>query len=172
MKKRIFEKLYHDYFALVKHVCRGYLGSDELAMDTAQDVYVSAWNNIDSLKPGHEKGFLLTIAKNKCLNILRHKSIGEKYGEYSQHRANLNMINLTALENSTGLIYKKDIERIIYKEIEKMPESINRTFCMRVYDGMSSKKIARVEGVSQRTIEYRLKRANTILNLKLDDYLK
>lgn len=170
MKETYFKTLYHDYFSLVRHVCHSYLSDESLAMDTAQEVYVAAWNNLDKFISGREKGLLVTIAKNKCLNILRRRCIDLKYSEHSQYNEKVNLINLTALEYSADTTYCKDIETIISRELKKLPVEFANTFRMRIYQGLPNREIAEIEGVSVRTIEYRLRRINTILEKQLTDY--
>ncbi len=172
VKRKRFENIYNEYFSLVKHVCCGYLGDEELSTNTVQDVFVTFWNNMDMVKELSERNFLLTIAKNKCLNILRHKIVEQKYKEHSLYNMKLDLINLSALEHSTSSIYCKEIEKIIHNEVNKFPDSFIRTFHYKVFEGLSNKKISLIEDVSERTIEYRLRKINLALKERLKEYIK
>ncbi len=95
-----FEVLYDRHHAAVLSYCRHMLGSRDEAEDALQQAFVSAHADIVSTdKPIRFKAWIFTIARNRCLSILRarreqptehveHVSTAG-LGEEVQHRAEL-----------------------------------------------------------------------------------
>ena len=95
-----FEVLYDRHHAAVLSYCRHMLGSRDEAEDALQQAFVSAHADIvSSEKPIRFKAWIYTIARNRCLSILRSRreqpsddidrvsTVG--LGEEVQHRADL-----------------------------------------------------------------------------------
>ena len=67
--ERAFGRLYDDWFDRVYDVARRIVRDDEVAADVAQEAFLSAWRNLDSLAdPGSFGGWILRIARNGALN--------------------------------------------------------------------------------------------------------
>jgi RNA polymerase sigma factor (sigma-70 family) len=95
-----FEVLYDRHHAAVLSYCRHMLGSRDEAEDALQQAFVSAHADIISTdKPIRFKAWIFTIARNRCLSILRARreqpTENVEYvstaglGEEVQHRADL-----------------------------------------------------------------------------------
>lgn len=69
-----FESLYKRYFGRVAAVVRQFKFTDAAADDLIQDVFVQAWQRLDSLSdPAAFGAWVSTIARNRCLNEIRKK---------------------------------------------------------------------------------------------------
>jgi RNA polymerase sigma-70 factor (ECF subfamily) len=67
-----FETLYKKYRHAVRMVVSRFPFHDAAADDLVQDTFVQAWQNRDSLKdPNAFSGWIVSIARNRCLNELR-----------------------------------------------------------------------------------------------------
>jgi len=67
-----FETLYRRHYHAVRAVVGRFRFADAAQDDLIQDIFIQAWQNIDSLKEQAAfSGWLMTIARNKCLNELR-----------------------------------------------------------------------------------------------------
>lgn len=67
-----FEFLYKKYYGLVAATVRKFRLGDASADDIIQDTFVQAWQNLSSLKdPKAFRGWLLTIARNNCLMVIK-----------------------------------------------------------------------------------------------------
>lgn len=67
-----FETLYRRHYQAVRAVVTRYRFYDAGADDLIQDIFVQAWQNIGSLKEQAAfSGWLMTIARNRCLNEIR-----------------------------------------------------------------------------------------------------
>ncbi len=67
-----FNEIYNAYLGKVSSIVRGFRFHDGAADDIIQDTFVQAWERLDTLKdPKAFGGWLITIARNKCLNEIR-----------------------------------------------------------------------------------------------------
>lgn len=98
-----FEVLYDRHHAAVLSYCRHMLGSRDEAEDALQQTFVSAHTDIVSTdKPIRFKAWIFTIARNRCLSILRARReqpsedlehvATEGLGEQVQQRAELRQL--------------------------------------------------------------------------------
>ena len=73
-----FSRLYTTYFGNVVQFVAGYVNDGEAAKDIAQDVFVILWDNRERIDASYPvKAYLLTLARNRALNHLKHKRVQE-----------------------------------------------------------------------------------------------
>jgi RNA polymerase sigma-70 factor, ECF subfamily len=74
-KKEIFLTLYDRYKNMVLKCCYHYLGDYELANDLFHDIFVKILQKAQAIKnPALFKSWLMTIARNSCVDYLRKTS--------------------------------------------------------------------------------------------------
>lgn len=67
-----FERLYKSHYRAVRTVVSRFRFGDATADDLVQDIFMQAWQNLASLKDQAAfSGWLMTIARNRCLNEVR-----------------------------------------------------------------------------------------------------
>ncbi|RYZ56113.1 MAG: sigma-70 family RNA polymerase sigma factor [Proteobacteria bacterium] len=67
-----FETLYRRHFHAVRAVVSRFRFADAAQDDLIQDIFIQAWKNLSSLKePAAFSGWLMTIARNRCLSELK-----------------------------------------------------------------------------------------------------
>lgn len=170
--KVLFEKFYTDHYSKVKYFAMQYLNDEEDACNVAQEVFVSFWMNIENVDFNKNiLAYLLTAAKNKSLNILSKESYRNKYKsdvikDYYQ------TINQKLLkDNVTSNIFGKEIEGILQKAFEQMPQYVKETFVMCKLKGFKQREVAIILGISEKTVEQRMKRAMMVIRREFKDYL-
>ena len=91
-----FEGLYRDYFTRTLFFAQQYLPDPEEAREIAQETFVTLWEKRTEIRPDLSvQAFILTIAKHKCLNVLRKKIAEQKYSDSLTARET--MANYSAL---------------------------------------------------------------------------
>ncbi len=68
-----FNELVVEHQTLVYNLCYRMLGQTQLAEDTTQDAFVSAWRNIETFRGETFRPWLLRIAANLCRDELRRR---------------------------------------------------------------------------------------------------
>lgn len=71
MNNELIERLVRDYSRLVFTVCYRMIGDYHEAENLTQDTFISAMNALERFEGENYKAFLVTIASNKCRDLLK-----------------------------------------------------------------------------------------------------
>jgi RNA polymerase sigma factor, sigma-70 family/RNA polymerase sigma-70 factor, Bacteroides expansion family 1 len=163
-----FNKTYLSYFRCVEQYAYTFIKEREEAKSLAQDVFIRFWEKMDVVDKSRDPlPYLLTITRNYCLNVLRHK---KHFDSYVSYRLNRFYIDVLSSQNS-NIIYMQDIQRRINEGIQEMPEKVRETFILSRNKGLKNREIADYQLISVSAVEFRLSCAFRILRNKLKDYL-
>ena len=167
----IFNQLYLKYFHKVQHVAYSYLFDTEQARGVAQEVFLKLWDKREQIDPDKEVyGYLITMTKNLCINILKRKVIEKKYKDFSNYKlqAEINLLSLS--NNTTGKLIEKEISSLLDNALKMMPEKVRATFKLSRTGNLKQQEIADIQGIALRTVESRLKTSMEILRKVFKDY--
>ncbi len=170
-RKKRFEKIFELYYNSIVHFSFYYLNDYEKSREVAQDVFFTLWKNIDA--ENITFSYILTIAKNRCLNVLRSESHHIKYSNVTRSAEKRKEINLYTLENTQidSLLASSEIQRIMYETLDKMPSKTKEAFLLNRFENKSYDEIAEIQKVSRKNIEYRIMCALRLLRRALADFL-
>lgn len=167
-----FEKIYALHFYKVRYFAYNYLKDDELATDVAQEVFVKIWESPN--QPDYTKDvvpYLITIAKNICMNILKRRKIKQKYDDFSLNNI-METINSESLhELPISALYSNEVEKILTISLNEMSPSIKETYLLNKVKCHKYKEIAQIQNISIKTVEWRMASAMRILQKRFKDYL-
>lgn len=158
----IFNAYYPDLVIFASRFTNDLMDSEEIV----QDSFVKLWEKRESININISlKSYLLKIIHNKCIDWLRHNKIMQTHNRY-------------VMENSPRFEYDTD-NYVLYSELQqqleaalcKLPEEILEAFHMNRYKGLKYHEIAKVLGVSVRTVEVRIGKALGMLRNHLKDYM-
>lgn len=151
-----FENLYKMYSQKIFRVCLGYFNDVDKAKDVTQDVFISVFENLKTLKHYENvSGWIYRIASNKCLRQIEN----EKRIQMVDH---LDVLNLEDIENST-----KEARFIkLHQCIAGLPE-IDRIIIGLYLEDLSQKDIAEIVGLSHANIRVRIHRIKEVLTEKM-----
>ncbi len=168
----VFEQTYVSYYNKVKYFTLQYLSDPEIANCVTQDVFVSFWVNIEKIDFSKSVlPYLLTSAKNKALNILSHEFYKKRY-QNDLSLKYIHEINYSLLkDDTTSRILQKEIVEILSESFEEMHPNVKQTFLMCKVKGFKQKEVADLLGISQKTVEQRIKKAMMVIRKRFKDYL-
>lgn len=138
------------------------------------EAMISLWENREKWeKDSNLHALLLTIIKNKSLNYLEHEQVRmraeEAINTHKQRELDLRIATLEACEPES--IFNTEIQRIVYKTLEQLPEQSRHIFILSRYHNAPNKKIAEQLGISIKSVEFHITKALKLLRLELKDYL-
>ena len=137
------------------------------AEELAQSVFVTIWEtrqSIDPFKPF--KNYLFTIARNHFYDILR-KRVSERC--YTDYILQQNDLMADDLEKQ---IEEKEINEIINKLLQQIPERRRKIFRMSRDENLTYKQIAENLHISENTVDSQIRNVHNYLRRKLPKYLK
>jgi RNA polymerase sigma-70 factor (ECF subfamily) len=150
------KEYYEKYFPMVLRRCRCILGSEEDALDAAQDVFIKLMRRSGTLKGDYPSSLLYTIATNTALNRLRWK---KRHPETVPDGEGLGGIDRA---------YEHAEAKALVEELLRVEPETTRGICfMYHWDSMSLEEIGRALGMSVSGVRKRLmgfhRRARSIL---------
>lgn len=169
-----FEDVYLSYFSKMKYFAKEYVISEEDAENIVQDVFVELWENKEMLNMHMNLiAYLFTTIKNKCLNHLRHKLVVQETANKLQEEYTISLrMNLDSLEVfDNNLFSDHDIEKIISRALDTLPEKCRAIFIMSKIEGKKHNEIAQELNISINTVGSQIGIAYKKLRTELKDYL-
>lgn len=168
------EECYRAHLHKIVRFAYSYLGDMAASYDVAAEVFTTVWERRDTIDFSKDTlPYLMTIAKNKSLNRLKRLKVKNSYERNFKYTNSVAIeINYRALSSIDSLtIFSKEVEQIIYASLEEMTDSVKNTFIMSRFRELKYHEIAKIEGVSIKTIEKRMSIALKILRISLKEYL-
>jgi RNA polymerase sigma-70 factor (ECF subfamily) len=156
-----FKELYDRYSSSVHAYCLRVMPSEELAEDIFQEVFIKFYQNVRSAATKTNiPGFLITIARNLCLNYKRDK------------RQMVPIDDLEFMFPQTDNYEQKELLDLITRSLELVDDDYREAFVLREYSGMAYKDIAEICDISLANAKSRVFRAKKQLKSILKPYLK
>ena len=169
-----FENMYTAYYSRMKRFAQEYVIHAEDAENIVQDIFLELWENKLFLS-AHINifSFLFTAVKNRCIDFLRHQAIVQKTADKLQEEhQKMFQMKQHALELLDEKIFSEtDIEKIVQKAIDSLPERCREIFIMNKMEGKKQKDIAETLHISINTVESQMAIAYRKLREALKDYL-
>jgi RNA polymerase sigma factor (sigma-70 family) len=141
-----FEEIYDRHHRGLLAFCRHMLGSREEAEDAVQHSFLSAYRN---LRAGdHEirlKAWLYTIARNRCLSMLRAR---REQVEFDESR-----VAEPALEGLATEVQRRDDLREMLADLERLPDEQRAALVLFELGDHSQEDIATVLGVRREKVK-------------------
>src|ERR1035437_395789 len=164
--KSAFSSLFTAYYSDLVMFAITFLKDLDSSEEIVQDVFLKLWEDREVIIVTTTlKSFLLKLIQNRCLDCLRHAKVIN-----SHHDTVINSSPLLECDTE-NYILRSEIEKIVQKALDKIPEEIAEPFKLNRYEGLKYREIAEKMHVSNRTIEVRVGKVLQILRNELKDYL-
>jgi RNA polymerase sigma-70 factor (ECF subfamily) len=144
------EALYRSYGPLVRRRARSILGDDLDAQDAVQEVFVRVIGAIAEFRGQSQPStWLYRIATNLCLNRLR---------DGRRRRDHLSRLGQEAVGTASAPSLPPEARATLQRVLAALPPELTEIAVYYYVDEMDQAEIAKILGVSRRTIGYRLDR--------------
>jgi RNA polymerase sigma factor (sigma-70 family) len=157
------EHLYKIYYSLFLKVCARYARDMEDAEQLINDGFLKIFTNMDKYGgTGSFEGWMRRIMINTCLDYLRSK--------YLKDAKMMSMKSMPA-DDAPVPVSADAIENLNFKElitvIQCLPAMTRTVFNMYVFDGYNHGQIGEQLEISEKTSQWHLHKARTILQKKI-----
>ena len=168
-----FDELVRRYKDRIYNVVYRFIGNHEETLDVCQEVFVRAYRGIDGFK-GEAKVYtwLYTIAANLARNRIRDGT--RKGRNYGTSLEALDAIAPGVVQRATQVQQNpraeavgRELEGLLQKCLEELPEHYRMTFVLRTFDELSYDEIAEITGCPVGTVKSRLNQARCMLRDRL-----
>ena len=141
----VFEGIYKSYYVYILNFAYSFVMDRAAAEDIAQDVFWKLWRRPSWLpQPDDARHYLLRLAKNECLNYLKHKGV--------EDRNKQKLVEALLFSETSG--WSRDDEEAqarVRKCLDMLPPKQREVLTLRY--------IALRLGISPETVETHIKRA-------------
>ena len=163
------------YNQRVYRIARSIVTDDAAAMDIVQEAHIKAYTKLNDFRG--ETGFfawLAAITRNEALMYIRkHKREVSMQDDEMQFFENSNTDRVTSASNKLPdtLIERNQIQSLINKNIDKLPEKFRTVFVLRAIEQLSVRETAQVLDINEVTVKTRYFRAKRLLRSQIQGCL-
>jgi len=162
---QLFELLFKKYYQMLCDFGMKYLKNIDEAEEVVQDVFYNIWKNRQQLRINTSiKSYLYAAVKNNSLQKLRVHNLDMKYEKYYKTQPLKDSISPADVMNA------KELNAIIHKALNTLPEKARIIFKMSRYDGLKYHEIATKLSISIKTVESNMGKALKHFRSYLKDY--
>ena len=143
----------------ILRLCYAYLGDRALAEDAVQETFFKAWKHYDRFRgEANEKTWLTRIAVNQCKDVL--KSAWMRNTDRS----------IAPDKLPEGSVPFEERDDTVTRAVMSLPPKLKEVTLLRWYQEMSLEEITTVLRIPRSTVNYRLKKARTMLKGMLEEW--
>lgn len=163
--KLAFRALFDRYYKYLVVTSYNIQGDADKARDLAQDVFLELWQKKSQINiTSSLKSYLRKAVYNKTINYIKAQRIDFKENEELP-------IQKEREASAQQMLEKEDLQEIINRAIESLPEKCRLVFTLCRLEQLSHKEIANQLGISTKTVENQMTKALKVLKSALQPYL-
>ena len=150
---KAYEELYKQFHKRLYNYCCKLTHSETEAQGLVQEIFIAIWENREKLDENKSfSGFIFKIARNKCLNVLKHKLAQQVYRHYLYNSSNDHNDLRAEIEYT-------ELNNIITKSINALPERRKQIFLLSRNDNLTYKEIATKLEISENIVDHEIRKA-------------
>lgn len=151
--EKALDELYQDYAPALRRFARRRVGAQE-SEDIVQDIYLHALQRVDVAKLESPRAYLFRIAANLSVDAMRRDRIRSRYVQEAARADQAEQAN-SGDTIATLMEFQK-----LRAALERLPPLYREILLLKRLEHLTSAEIAARVGVSVRTVERHLARAN------------
>lgn len=152
--RNAFDLFYNIYYDQVFRISYYFLKDKEACREVVSDVFFSVWLSRKRLVDiANIEAWLYVVTKNEASKYLRRESKNNLVAleDVAIH------ISAEAEESPDDKILHEEIENLLTKAINELPERCRAIFVMSRQDGLKPKEIAEILSINESTVRVQLK---------------
>ena len=174
--EKAFRILFDLYKINVYNTASGFLTNVNDAEDVTQEVFIQVFKSIEHFKENSKLStWIYRITITKCLDLLRKKKTKKRFAFFVDFFENDEKDKEEVFVNyeHPGIQTDKlELSKILFKEIDKLPDNQRISFVLNKVEKLGSQEISEVMGISVPAVESLIFRAKSGLKKRLEKYYK
>ena len=144
MTKKEFEDIYRQHFAKMYRLARTMLYDADESKDVVSDIFARLLRDGDRPQKDRMEGYLMTAVRNRCRDVISHKSIRERVERlFLQESMQSHIVSMNDDDR---------LERLMQFIEAELPPLSQQIFRLRFLGEMSYEEVAQTAGVSKVTV--------------------
>ena len=152
MTRKEIESLFKTHYTQMYHLALTLLFDEAESKDVVSEVFASLLNGRTVVRTDNAKSFLLASVHHRCLNVLQHKKVKERFARLLLEDADI-LISDNTVE---GQMRMEELMRYVQDNLSPMEQEI---FRMRYLKEMTCQEVAEAQNVSRQTVHAHLKQS-------------
>ena len=167
---QLFRLLIERHQQHIFNLCYRMLRQFEEADDATQDTFLKAYRSLKQFRgDARLKTWLCQIARNECLNRLRHENMASLDQQLTtDHSFQIADSTPSPLE----LIEQRETQSIVHEAINKLPHQYRLVITLFHLNGLSYEEISQVMEIPMGTVKTHIFRARELLKSKLQAFVE
>lgn len=155
-----YERLFSMFYAALCSFAESYLEDRDAAEDVVQDVFFKLYTERPSFETtAGLKSYLYLAAKNRCLNVLKHRRVEEEYAKEQEKEGTTFFFNQ---------IVEQELLQLLREAVGELPEQTGKVLEL-VMEGLDNAEIAERLRLTMDAVKSHKKRGRQLLKKRLDD---
>ena len=144
------ESLFKTHYAQMYHLALTLLFDEAESKDVVSEVFASLISGKTMMRADNAQAFLLTSVRHRCLNVLQHKQVQERFARLLTEGSDPLVSNDTAEEQ----MQMEELMRYVKDNLSPLEQKI---FRLRYLKELTCQEVAEALNVSRQTIHTHLK---------------
>ena len=144
MTKKEFEDIYRQHYARMYRLARTMLYDADESKDVVSDIFARLLRDGDRPQKDRMEGYLMTAVRNRCRDVLSHKSLRERVERlFLQESMQSHIVSMNDDDR---------LERLMQFIEAELPPLSQQIFRLRFLSEMSYEEVAQAAGGSKVTV--------------------
>ena len=144
MTRGEFENIYRQHYAKMYRLARTMLYDVDESKDVVSDIFARLLRDCDGPQKDKMEGYLMTAVRNRCRDVLCHKSMQERVEKlFLQESMQRQIVSMNDDDR---------LERLMQFIESELPPLSQQIFRLRFLSEMSYEEVAQAAGVSKVTV--------------------
>ena len=150
MTRKDVESLFKTHYAQMYHLALTLLFDEAESKDVVSEVFASLLSSDTIMRADNAKVFLLASVRHRCLNVLQHKQVKERFARLLTYDGDTPVSNDTVEE-------QMQMEELMNYLQDCLPTLSQEIFRLRYLREMTCQEVAEALNVSRQTVHTHLK---------------
>ena len=146
------ESLFKTHYTQMYHLALTLLFDEAESKDVVSDVFASLISGKTMMRTDNAKAFLLACVRHRCMNVLQHKQVHERF-------ARLLTEDTDALVSGNTMEEQMQMEELMRYVQENLSPMEQNVFRLRYLREMTCQEVAEALNVSRQTVHTHLKQS-------------
>lgn len=165
---KAFEEVFRLYYSPLCLYAASITGQMEVGEEIVEELFYVFWRDREKLHVFRTiRSYLYGAVRNQSLQYLEHMEVRKRHQE-----AVLSCPMHTSSSNPQELIEYYELQALINKTLDQLPQLRRRIFCMHRMEGKKYATIAFLLNISVKTVEAEISKALRGLRKEIENYIQ
>lgn len=163
---KVFEQVFRRYYSPLCLYAFGIVARRDVAEEIIQDLFYVLWRDRENLQIFTSlNGYLYRAVRNRSLQYCEHRQVCDLHKD----KISSTIVEVSQSTPEEQLEYK-ELNDLINKTLNKMPERRLKIFRMQRFEGKKYAEIAKILSISIKTVEAEMTKALQSLRKEIENY--